>query len=358
MILGVVLGEFVPNIKPALTEQVKLYNVSAPLAIGLIVMMWPILTKVQFERLPTLLKTRKLWTQIFFSLVLNWIVGPFLMLGLAWATLPEAHLASYRTGLLLVGTARCIAMVMIWVSIAKGDCDICACIVIVNSILQMVLYAPMCVLFINILSDGDRVALSYGPTAISVLIYLGIPLAAGVITRFGVMALLGRDRFQTKFLPYFAPLSLLALLYVIIVIFASQARNILDNLGPVFRVFVPLLLYFFFMWTFTFLGIWKLSKRRLAPGASSHWGYQMAVVQSFTGGSNNFELAIAIAVSVYGADSSECLAATIGPLVEVPVLLILSYVALWLGGRLRWTPEQSIDEEKPAVPLSVTADSK
>jgi ACR3 family arsenite transporter len=170
MIIGVVLGEFVPNIKPALTEQVQLYNVSAPLAIGLIIMMWPILTKVQFERLPTLFATRRLWTQIFFSLILNWIVGPFLMLGLAWATLPEDHLAPYRNGVLLVGIARCIAMVMIWVSIAKGDCDICACIVIINSILQIVLYAPMCLLFINVISDGDKLSLSYGSTAISVLI--------------------------------------------------------------------------------------------------------------------------------------------------------------------------------------------
>lgn len=180
MILGVVLGEFVPNIKPALTEQVELYNVSAPLAIGLIVMMWPILTKVQFERLPTLFKTKKMWMQVGLSLVLNWIIGPFLMLGLAWATLPEKSLADYRTGVLLVGTARCIAMVMIWVSIAKGDCDLCACIVIINSVLQMVLYAPMCLLFINVLSDGDHLALAYGPTAIAVLIvrvaiYLTIP---------------------------------------------------------------------------------------------------------------------------------------------------------------------------------------
>lgn len=171
MILGVVLGEFVPNIKSALTEQAELYHVSAPLAIGLIVMMWPILTKVQFERLPALARTGQLWTQILLSLVLNWIIGPFLMLGLAWATLPEEDMAPYRTGVLLVGIARCIAMVMIWVAIAKGDCDVCACIVIINSILQIVLYAPMSLFFINVISHADDgIALSYGPTAISVLI--------------------------------------------------------------------------------------------------------------------------------------------------------------------------------------------
>jgi len=179
--------------------------------------------------------------------------------------------------------------------------------------------------------------------------YLGIPLVAGVITRFGAMAILGKDRFQTRFLPYFAPLSLLSLLYVIIVIFASQARSILDNLGPVFRIFVPLCLYFFLMWTITFLGIWRLSRRY----GSANWDYQMAVVQSFTGGSNNFELAIAIAVATYGADSKECLGATIGPLVEVPVLLILSYVALWLGSRLQWDKQlnSKVDVES-APPLT------
>lgn len=192
--------------------------------------------------------------------------------------------------------------------------------------------------------------------------YLGIPLAAGVITRFGVMAILGRNRFQTKFLPFFAPLSLLALLYVIIVIFASQARSILHNLGPVFRVFVPLCLYFFFMWTFTFLAIWKLSQRRRPIGSlsssSSHWDYEVAVVQSFTGGSNNFELAIAIAVSAYGADSKECLAATIGPLVEVPVLLVLSYVALWLGGRLRWNAKEGDNEARDEEESNIATDHK
>lgn len=170
MIVGVVLGEYVPNIKPALTNDAELYNVSAPLAVGLIVMMWPILTKVQYERLPTMFRTRRMWVQVGFSLILNWIIGPFLMLGLAWATLPEHSLASYRNGVLLVGIARCIAMVMIWVAIAKGDCDLCACIVIINSILQIVLYAPMALFFINVLSDGDKFALMYGTTAISVLI--------------------------------------------------------------------------------------------------------------------------------------------------------------------------------------------
>jgi ACR3 family arsenite transporter len=168
------------------------------------------------------------------------------------------------------------------------------------------------------------------------------------------MALLGKERFQTRFLPYFAPLSLISLLYVIIVIFASQARDILHNLGPVFRVFVPLCLYFFIMWTLTFVGIWRLSRRY----GESNWDYQMAVVQSFTGGSNNFELAIAIAVATYGADSKECLGATIGPLVEVPVLLILSYVALWLGARLQWGTPRTQKSDAEAIASTSSKEAK
>lgn len=168
MIIGVVLGEFVPNIKERLTQQATLLSVPAPLTVGLIIMMWPILTKVQFELLPVLLQSRKLWTQIGVSLVLNWVIGPFVMLGLAWATLPD--LPAYRTGVILVGAARCIAMVMIWVAIARGDCNICACIVVVNAVLQIVAYAPLCLLLINVISDGDSLQLQYGKTALSVLV--------------------------------------------------------------------------------------------------------------------------------------------------------------------------------------------
>ncbi|EPQ32061.1 uncharacterized protein PFL1_00259 [Pseudozyma flocculosa PF-1] len=329
MILGVVIGEFAPNAKQRL-ETGDFEGVSAPLVVGLIVMMWPILTKVQYERLPALFRTRRLWYQIGLSLVLNWIVGPFVMLALAWATLPD--LEGYRIGIIMVGLARCIAMVMIWNQIARGDSTTCAVIVIINSFLQIVLYAPLALLFVNVISNDEGFELEYSKTAISVAIYLGIPLAAGILTRFAVLGLAGRDFFQRKFLPLFAPLSLLALLYTIIIIFASQARRILDNLGPVFRTFVPLVLYFGLMWTLTFLLIWYLSIRY----GKQEWGYQMAVVQSFTAGSNNFELAIAVCVAVYGADSEQALAATIGPLVEVPVLLILSWVALFVGRRMRW----------------------
>ncbi|PWN38525.1 arsenical-resistance protein [Meira miltonrushii] len=352
MVIGVVIGEYAPNAKENLSKG-HLYGVSAPLVIGLIVMMWPILTKVPFESLHRTFQTSRLWSQIGMSLLLNWIIGPFLMLGLAWATLPD--LETYRTGIIMVGLARCIAMVMIWNNIAQGDAEVCAILVIINSVLQMALYAPYCIWFINVISHASQsFTLQYGPTAISVLIYLGIPLGAGVVTRFGVMWLLGKKRFYNTFLPFFGPLSLVGLLYTIIIIFAEQSKRILDNLGPTFRTFVPLVLYFAIMWTFTFVLVWRLSLREslmedVDIRQRTKWGYEMAVVQAFTAGSNNFELAIAVAVAVYGADSDQALAATIGPLVEVPVLLILSWVALWLRKKLTWDKTEKNDLNAPSA---------
>lgn len=253
------------------------------------------------------------------------------MLGLAWATLPD--LEEYRIGIIMVGLARCIAMVMIWNKIARGDADVCAILVILNSLLQIVLYAPYSLWFVNVISGSQSFKLDYGDTALSVLIYLGIPLIAGVFTRLVVIQLAGRHVFEQKFLPFFGPLSLVGLLYTIIIIFAEQAKHILHNLGPTFRTFVPLILYFATMWTVAFFLVWHFSKRY----GHTNWGYQMAVVQAFTAGSNNFELAIAVCVSVYGADSDQALAATIGPLVEVPVLLLLSWIALYAGRKLHWS---------------------
>ncbi|KAH6911582.1 arsenite transporter [Coprinopsis sp. MPI-PUGE-AT-0042] len=334
MIVGVVLGRYVPEIKSGL-DAAKFHNVSVPIAVGLIVMMWPILTKVQYERLPVLFKSRQLWTHIGISMVLNWVIGPFLMLGLAWATLPD--LPTYRTGVIMVGIARCIAMVMIWNDLARGDADYCAILVVVNAVLQMVLFSPLSLLFINVIGGADdgQLTLDYGNVAISVLIYLGIPLAAGVVTRFAVMKLTGKDFFNRKFIPVFSPLALLGLLYTILVLFAYQGDNIVSNVRPVFRVFVPLILYFTIMWTLTFFLIFALSRSK-SEAKRKMFNYEMAVVQAFTASSNNFELAIAIAIAVYGVNSEQALAATIGPLIEVPVLLALTWVALYLRVKLHW----------------------
>lgn len=333
MILGVVIGEYADNVRENLNKG-SFHGTPAPLAVGLLAMMWPILTKVQYEKMPAMFRTARIWSHIATSLFLNWIVAPLLMLGLAWATLPD--LPGYRVGVILVGIARCIAMVMIWVAIAKGDGDICAIIVIINSILQIILYAPIAMLFVNVISNDKDFSIDYSSTALSVVIYLGIPLVAGVSTRFLAILLLGKSRFRSHFLPIIGPLSLLALLYVIIIIFAEQASSILNNLGPVFRTFVPLILYFIIIWSVTFTLAVQLTWRY----GPKRWGYQTAVVQSFTAASNNFELAIAVCVAIYGADSQQSLAATIGPLVEVPVLLTLSYVALYLGSRLSWEEKE------------------
>jgi ACR3 family arsenite transporter len=348
VVIGVVIGYFAPGVHTAFATGGEVQGVAAPLVVGLIVMMWPILTKVQYERGKELVQSRRVWTQICVSLLLNWIAGPFIMLALAWATLPD--LATYRAGIILVGVARCIAMVNIWVSLAKGDCDVCALVVIVNSLLQIVLFSPYSIFLINVISDADSLSLDYSHTAIAVALYLGVPLAAGLVTRFSLIFLMGKQRFQHHFLPYFGALSLVALLYVVIVIFALQARRVLDNIGPVFRCFVPLVLYFTIMWVGTFVLCWRLSRKY-----SRTFDYQMTVVQAFTAGSNNFELAIAIAVSAYGAGSDQALAATIGPFVEIPVLLALTYVSLWLGKKWTWGSKAVGDDVEGAAPAEEKA---
>ncbi|KAI1794104.1 arsenical-resistance protein ACR3 [Ganoderma leucocontextum] len=382
MVVGVLIGNYVPGVQAAF-DTARFQSVSAPIAIGLIVMMWPILTKVRYEALPALLPTRHMLTQVLLSLLLNWVVAPFLMLALAWAALPD--LPTYRTGVIMVGLARCIAMVMVWNALARGDGEYCAVLVVLNSLLQIVLYAPFALLFVNVLGGGGGVEqtlhVSYGDVAISVLIYLGIPLAAGIATRFAMLRLTSRRFFETTFLPYFGPLALLGLLYTIVVMFAYQGHHIVHNIGPVFRVFVPLILYFVIMWSATFALVWWWARRAAGghekentcgareeresgavpategitqvrhgntrAGGGTEWSYEMAVVQSFTAASNNFELAIAVTIAVYGVGSDQALAATIGPLVEVPVLLALTWVALRLRQGLKWTSMTDVEAGNP-----------
>ncbi|EKM76030.1 hypothetical protein AGABI1DRAFT_63880, partial [Agaricus bisporus var. burnettii JB137-S8] len=333
MILGTILSEFTPQVRQAL--NVAHFNgVSVPIVIGLVVMMWPVLTKVQYEKLPALFSSSKIWVQIGISVALNWIVGPFVMLGLAWATLPD--LPTYRTGVIMVGIARCIAMVMIWNTIAKGHVEYCAILVVFNAVLQIALYSPYAVWFINVIGRQDGgIKISYGDVAISVLIYLGIPLVAGVVTRYSIWLIAGKRFLVETFVPYFSPVALLGLLYTIIVLFAYQGHEMLHHIGPVFRVFVPLVLYFVVMWSSAFALMYYLNQKERKKGSEA-FDYEIAVSQAFTAASNNFELAIAVAIAVYGVDSQQALAATVGPLVEVPVLLALTWVALLCKDRLGW----------------------
>ncbi|KAL1302076.1 hypothetical protein AAFC00_002515 [Neodothiora populina] len=324
MAIGIILGAFVPNTSRALSGA-HFVGVSAPIAIGLLVMMYPILCKVRYETLHLLLRTRKLWIQIGVSFVLNWIIAPLLMVGLAWAFLPDRQ--DLREGLIFVGIARCIAMVLIWTDLAGGDGDYCAILVAFNSILQMILFAPLAVFYIKIVShdNSSTKAVDYSTVATSVAAFLGIPLAAAIVTRFALLAAIGDRKYQRYFIRYISPFSLLGLLYTIIVLFASQSLHIVSQITSVLRVIAPLLVYFFLIFFTT-----AFFMRRMG------YPYRVSCVQCFTAASNNFELAIAVVVAVYGAGSGQALASTVGPLVEVPVLVGLVYGIKFFRKRWGW----------------------
>ncbi|KAJ5246168.1 arsenite efflux transporter ArsB [Penicillium chermesinum] len=321
MAVGIILGNFVPNTGPAL-QRGKFVGVSVPIAVGLLVMMYPILCKVRYESLHRTFRKKELWIQIAFSVVVNWIIAPLFMLGLAWAFLPDEE--GLREGLILVGIARCIAMVLIWTGLAGGDSEYCAILVAINSILQMVLFAPLAILFIHVWADEDDGVIGYSLAAKSVGVFLGIPLGAAILTRFGLRSIFGGKAYE-KFLLWISPLSLIGLLFTILVLFASQGRHVVHQIVSVVRVAAPLVVYFATIFLLTLF-----VTRRLG------FGYKLACTQSFTAASNNFELAIAVAIATFGVDSDQALAATVGPLVEVPVLLGLVYAVKWFGRRKNW----------------------
>jgi len=323
MLVGILLGNFVPNTGPAL-QKGKFVGVSVPIAVGLLIMMYPILCKVQYETLHRVFRQREIWTQILFSIVVNWIIAPFLMLALAWAFLPDKP--GLREGLILVGLARCIAMVLIWTGLAGGDNEYCAILVSINSILQMILYAPLAILFIRVIGHSSSgVEVSYSTVAKSVAVFLGIPLGAAIITRFSLRKFAGQKFFDNTFLKWASPWSLIGLLFTILVLFASQGHRVVHQIVSVVRVAAPLIVYFAIIFFLTLLVTHKLG-----------FGYKLAATQSFTAASNNFELAIAVAVATFGANSDQALASTVGPLIEVPVLLGLVYVVRWIGERRGW----------------------
>merc|ERR1711964_15251 len=229
-----------------------------------------------------------------------------------------------RVGLIFVGLARCIAMVLIWTGLAGGDEEYCAILVAVNSILQMVLYAPLAILFVNVISHGGASQVSYSIVARSVGVFLGIPLGAAIATRF-ILRSINASWYEKRFLKCIAPWSLLGLLYTILVLFASQGERVVHQIVSVVRVAAPLIVYFVIIFFLTLIITKRLG-----------FGYQLAATQGFTAASNNFELAIAVAVATFGADSDEALASTVGPLIEVPVLVFLVYIVKWLAGRWGW----------------------
>ncbi|BDD59302.1 hypothetical protein MPDQ_000243 [Monascus purpureus] len=321
MAIGIILGNFVPNTGPAL-QKGKFVGVSVPIAIGLLVMMYPILCKVRYESLHHVFRTRQIWIQVAFSIFVNWIIAPFFMLALAWAFLPDEP--ELRQGLILVGLARCIAMVLIWTGLAGGDGEYCAILVAINSILQMVLFAPLGVFFLQVIS-GDSVTFEYSTAAKSVAVFLGIPLGAAILTRFTLRWVASARWYDEVFLKWASPWSLIGLLFTILVLFASQGRQVVHQIVSVIRVAAPLIVYFTVIFFTTLVITYKTG-----------FGYKLAVTQSFTAASNNFELAIAVAVATFGADSNQALASTVGPLIEVPVLLGLVYAVRSVAKRLSW----------------------
>ncbi|PLN80831.1 putative arsenite efflux transporter ArsB [Aspergillus taichungensis] len=324
MAVGIILGNFVPNTSKAL-DRGKFVGVSIPIAVGLLVMMYPILCKVRYETLHRSFSEKSLWIQVGFSIIVNWIIAPLFMLALAWAFLPDER--GLREGLILVGIARCIAMVLVWTGLAGGDGEYCAILVAINSILQMVLFAPLAIFFIRVIGGSNDVTIEYSLAAKSVGVFLGIPLGAAIVTRLSLRFLVSKEWYDKKFLAWIGPLSLIGLLFTILVLFAAQGRQVVHQIISVVRVAAPLIVYF----SVIFLATLAVTRR-------FGFGYKLSCTQSFTAASNNFELAIAVAIATFGVDSDQALAATVGPLIEVPVLLGLVYAVRWFSKRRKWAP--------------------
>ncbi|MCT1431931.1 ACR3 family arsenite efflux transporter [Brachybacterium muris] len=322
MAVGLLLGRFVPGLNTAL-EAVKIGSVSLPIAIGLLVMMYPVLAKVRYDETRRIGADRRLLVT---SLVLNWLVGPALMFGLAWIFL--ADLPEYRTGLIIVGLARCIAMVLIWNDLACGDREAAAVLVAINSVFQVIAFGALGWFYLQALPSWlglptTSAEFSIGAIVLSVLIFLGIPLVAGFLTRILGEKAKGRAWYEERFLPKIGPWALYGLLFTIVLLFALQGDAILSAPGDVARIALPLLVYFVVM----FLGSFLL-------GRAIGLNYAKSTTVAFTASGNNFELAIAVAIGTFGVTSGQALAGVVGPLIEVPVLVALVYVALAMGRRL------------------------
>lgn len=330
MAAGLLLGRLVPGLGTAL-DAVRVGDVSLPIALGLLLMMYPVLAKVRYDRLDTVTGDRRL---LISSLVLNWVAGPALMFALAWLLLPD--LPEYRTGLIIVGLARCIAMVLIWNDLACGSREAAAVLVAVNSIFQVIAFGALGWFYLQVLPgwlglSQAALAVSAWDIAQYVLIFLGIPLLAGYASRKLGERSKGRDWYESRFLPKIGPMALYGLLFTIVILFALQGEVITSRPGDVARIALPLLAYFFLMWGGSFLA-----------GRAIGLPYDRTTTLAFTAAGNNFELAIAVAVGVFGVTSGQALAGAVGPLIEVPVLVALVYVSLWARRLFTTTPKRSV----------------
>jgi len=335
MAAGLLLGRGVPGLDDAL-DAVRVGEVSLPIAIGLLLMMYPVLAKVRYSELDRVTGDRRLLAA---SLVLNWLLGPALMFALAWLLLPD--LPEYRTGLVIVGLARCIAMVLIWNDLSCGDREAAAVLVAINSVFQIVAFAALGWFYLQVLPgwlglSTTSAEFSVAAIVVSVLVFLGIPLLAGFLTRTIGERTKGRDWYEGRFLPRIGPVALYGLLFTIVMLFALQGDAIASHPWDVVRIALPLLAYFALMFGGSFL-----------LGMRLRLGYAKTATLAFTAAGNNFELAIAVAIGTFGVTSGQALAGVVGPLIEVPVLVALVYVSLWAARR--WFPGD------PSVPTAVPA---
>ena len=315
MALGLVLGRVFPVLDDQL-DEVKIDTVSLPIAIGLLLMMYPVLAKVKYGSLGTVITDRR---SVITALAITWLGGPALMFTLAWLTLPD--LPEYRTGLIIVGIAPCIAMVLIWIDLARGDRELAAVLVAINSLIQIVAFSLLGYFYLELLPgwlglDSEGIDVTVWEIAKSVLIFLGVPLLAGFLTRTVLERAKGTEWYEQRFLKRIGPIALYGLLFTIVLLFALQGERITDQPLNVTRIALPLLTYFAIMWSTTFF-----------VGRRMGLSYERDTTIAFTAAGNNFELAIAVSIAVFGVSSGQALAGVVGPLIEVPALVGLVYVA-------------------------------
>jgi arsenite transporter len=342
MAAGLVLGRIVPGLGGAL-NRVAIHGTSLPIAAGLLLMMYPVLAKVRYREVGRITADRPMMAA---SLALNWVVGPAVMFALAWLLLPD--LPAYRSGVILVGLARCIAMVLIWTDLACGDREMAAVLVALNAVFQVLAYALLGVFYLNVLPGWlglrtQNLSVSTAEIAVTVAVFLGIPLLAGFLTRTLGERARGQDWYETRLLPVIAPIALYGLLFTVVILFALQGKTITSQPLNVARIALPLLAYFAIMW---FGGFVIARRLRLS--------YPRTAALAFSAASNDFELAIAVAIGVFGATSGQALAGVVGPLIEVPVLVGLVYVALWLRRRLAWPGSSAGTDPGPSLATGPT----
>jgi ACR3 family arsenite transporter len=333
MVLGLLLGRLLPGMQGAL-DSVKIDETSLPIAIGLMAMMYPVLARVKYEEMGHLTGDRRM---LILSLVMNWIVGPALMFALAWIFLPDNP--AFRTGLIVIGLARCIAMVLIWNDLACGDREAGALLVAINSVFQILGYALLGTFYLAILPgwlglDTQDVEFSTWLITKAVLVFLGIPLLAGYLTRRIGVARKGRQWYDDVFAPKIAPIALWGLLFTIVILFALQGKTITADPGAVVKIAIPLIIYFAIMWFVS-----------MAASRALGLSYSRSATVAFTAAGNNFELAIAVSIAVWGVTSGQALTGVVGPLIEVPALVALVYVSLWLRRKWRWSSSTPTSQE-------------